>query len=954
MEWHYSSVHQSPCKIIEKKTMFNQTTYVVWLSEHNKVVRVTEDAVKPLELDHQPKETEYHISYLAAAAKVSEVLHGRPEDEEQVLLAPMESNVVALPHQTKALTKAISGDTIRYLLADEVGLGKTIEAGLIMRELKLRGFIDRTLVVAPKGIATQWVSEMETHFDEEFQLLLGEDLNSLDRIKGSRNDSAWSMFDQVVVSLDSVKPIDNRAGWSNEKVTRHNQSRFEGLINAGWDLIIVDEAHKIGGSTDQVARHKLGRGLADAAPYFLLLSATPHQGKSDAFYRIMNLLDAESFPDERSVAKERVKPYVIRTEKRKAIDEEGKPLFKARKTEMATVSWGERYKEQEMLYEAVTGYVREGYNKAIQEQKHHIGFLLILMQRLVVSSTRAIRTTLERRLAVLHQQADDAYARLNEKDIETDVSVDIEDLYEMDGQELLEQFIKSRISALKDERKEVAALLEQAKKCEQIGPDAKTEALLEWVYKLQSEENDPDLKLLIFTEFVPTQLMLQEFFEKHGYSVVLLNGSMNMEERKAAQDKFRDQSRILISTDAGGEGINLQFCHVVINYDIPWNPMRLEQRIGRVDRIGQSNTVRAVNFVFEDSVEHRVREVLEQKLSVIFDEFGIDKTSDVLDSSRAGELFEEVFTEAYVNPDDIEEKVDHTVSEFRDEIAKAKEDSPIYGVSEEPDFQKAEYLRTHPLPYWVERMTVNYIQSQGGKAEQKRSWWELKWPDGEYISKGVFNARDARRLTDAALLNMEHSKVRHLTQKLPQFVEGQAIPSIKMNDMPADVIGYWGLFEISLITALEQSKTHIRIPFKRSRYAAVFLNNADELFIPTARYIWEKLIKESPTVTGHVNGENAKNAYEKLFNTVQNSGKEQFEMLKEIHGEAVEKEKDRWGETYRSRKESIERIGLEEVRSHRLKQLDSDHRQWQQELELAQSFVPDVKSIQVLYIYNDE
>ncbi len=142
---------------------------------------------------------------------------------------------------------------------------------------------------------------------------------------------------------------------------------------------------------------------------------------------------------------------------------------------------------------------------------------------------------------------------------------------------------------------------------------------------------------------------------------------MDMEERKQVQDAFRKSHRALVSTDAGGEGLNLQFAHVIINYDIPWNPMRLEQRIGRVDRIGQPKKVRAINFVFENSIEFRVREVLEQKLSVIFNEFGIDKTGDVLDSTQAGELFEAVFTKAVVNPDGIEATVDHTMARIRDE-----------------------------------------------------------------------------------------------------------------------------------------------------------------------------------------------------------------------------------------------------------------------------------------------
>jgi hypothetical protein len=195
--------------------------------------------------------------------------------------------------------------------------------------------------------------------------------------------------------MDSVKPLDKRRGWSAAQLSEYNRERFEDLVSAGWDLVIVDEAHRLGGSTDQVARFKLGQGLAEAAPYLLLLSATPHQGKTDAFHRLVSLIDAEAFPDIGSVTRERVEPHVIRTEKRLAIDAEGKPLFKPRRTQLVAVSWEERHRSQQVLYEAVTEYVREGYNQAMREKRSAIGFLMILMQRLVVSSTRAIRSTLE-------------------------------------------------------------------------------------------------------------------------------------------------------------------------------------------------------------------------------------------------------------------------------------------------------------------------------------------------------------------------------------------------------------------------------------------------------------------------------------------------------------------------------------------------------------------------------
>ena len=182
---------------------------------------------------------------------------------------------------------------------------------------------------------------MQTHFNEQFQLVLGDDINTLQRMAPGteHQNSAWSMFDQVIVSLDSVKPMDKRRGWTKERLDEYNRNRFEDLITAGWDLVVVDEAHRLGGSTDQVARYKLGHGLAEAAPYLLLLSATPHQGKTDAFHRIMKLLDGDAFPDIESISCDRVASYVIRTEKRKAIDADGKPLFKPRRTQMVPVKW---------------------------------------------------------------------------------------------------------------------------------------------------------------------------------------------------------------------------------------------------------------------------------------------------------------------------------------------------------------------------------------------------------------------------------------------------------------------------------------------------------------------------------------------------------------------------------------------------------------------------------------
>ncbi len=956
-DWQYSTVHNSACKVIEEQTLWGQTVCRVWLPNQDAVVRVPRSALRPLSADLQPEIEAGRIAYVAAAAKVAEVLEGSTSATEgHVLLAPMESNVIPLPHQIHALSRAISGDRVRYLLADEVGLGKTIEAGLVMRELKLRGLVRRTLVVSPKGIATQWVAEMQTHFNEQFQLVLGDDISTLQRLAPGvdQRSSAWSMFDQVIVSLDSVKPMDKRRGWTAERVAEYNRSRFEDLITAGWDLVIVDEAHRLGGSTDQVARYKLGRGLAEAAPYVLLLSATPHQGKTDAFHRLMSLLDDDAFPDMDSVSRDRVAPYVIRTEKRKAIDADGKPLFKPRRTQMAPVAWESRHQLQQLLYEAVTDYVREGYNQALREKKRHISFLMILMQRLVVSSTRAIRTTLERRLAALKDGEQQASLRLAELENGEEGSEspddEIAELYDMDGQELFDELLKSHVSALQSEGSHVDTLLEAAVRCEQAGPDAKAEALIEWIYKLQAEENEPDLKVLIFTEFVPTQQMLKEFLEARGISVVTLNGSMDMEERGAAQDAFRKSHRVLVSTDAGGEGLNLQFAHVIINYDIPWNPMRLEQRIGRVDRIGQRKKVRAINFVFEDSVEFRVREVLEQKLSVIFDEFGIDKTGDVLDSAQAGELFEDVFASAILNPDGIETSVDHTVARIRDEIQQVREASAIYGISEEPDVQTAERLRSHPLPHWVERMTVGYLNSHGGAASRKRSWWDLNWPDGQEHRKAVFSAREADRLTDATLLNLENSRVRGLALNLPQVAAGQPLPCVTVSGLPASISGLWGLFEIRLQAGMHQKTQLLRIPVVRRGYISVFLSEEGKLFLPTARHIWDALQTTEAQVQATLGQDESVSAHERLQEAAEQAGQELFDALQQAHLASVAREEERGIVSFASRRKAIERVGLPEVRQFRLSRCDADESVWRHELQSARQIVPEIRPLLMLRV----
>ncbi len=939
-DWSYSTKHNQPCRVLEEYSLWGQHICRVWLPEQDAVVRVPANSLTSLE--EGPRYSASAIVYISTAAKIADAL------TQDVLLAPIESQVIPLPHQIHALARATSGDKVRYLLADEVGLGKTIEAGLIMRELKLRGQVRRVLVVAPKGLVSQWVAEMQLHFGEHFQLMLPGDLHGLGRMApaisreyenaDSLDNPAnpWRLLSQVVIPMDSFKPMDNRQGMSREQIEAYNQERFESLISAGWDMIIVDEAHKLGGSSDQVARFRFGQGLTEAAPYLLLLSATPHQGKTEVFYRLMSLLDSRAFPDVSSVNRERVQPFVIRTEKRRAIDAEGNPLFQPRRTELVPVSWEKAHHEkQQQLYHAATEYARLGYNQAVQNRRNAIGFLMILLQRLMSSSVRAIRNTLERRLEALES----SHARL-----QTLPDLSSEELAETDVQDLLEILLGSGGKALQNEKQEVQALLDAAIRCEQAGPDAKAEALLEKIYGLQAEEGEPELKVLVFTEFVSTQEMLLEFLKERGFKVVAINGSMGLEERKHAEHEFAGQARIMVSTDAGGEGLNLQFCHVVINYDIPWNPMRLEQRIGRVDRIGQKKIVRAMNLVFENSVEHRVREVLEEKLGVIFQDLGIDKTGDVLDSAQAEEIFDDLYVQAILNPADVERKVEEAAEKIREQARANKESEEILGSIQDLDPRAAQHYLSHPLPYWTERMTVNYLAAFGGRAENKDTHWELVWPEDDNTLAATFTAGDAEKAPQASFLTLEDPKIRALAMRLPCWAPGQPLPVITIPGAAASLLGVWSLWRIALITQ----------DWKRLRIMPLFINDQGKNFSLSAKNIWDLLLSVVPVIHDYLDGQDSYKWYEYAFKLAEKQGQPQYHELLQEHKSLLSREQEKAGYYFAARRKMIESIGLPEVRAYRFKKLEQEEQENQAELQRKAEVLPEIEPLLMLRIQGEQ
>lgn len=899
-------------QVVERLDRWGVQTLRIWSPSSGTVVQVDDATVGPIAAHAPTLDT---IVHRAAAARVQEAL------ATEVLLAPVRSSVTPLPHQLYALERAMEKGRVRHLFADEVGLGKTIEAGLVIRELKLRGLAKRILVVAPKGLTPQWQAEMQLHFGETFRIADPGDFDAVAR--WSDDDNVWRAADQVICPLDSVKPLARRRGWSWERIAAYNQRRFEDLITAGWDLVVIDEAHRLGGSTDQVARYKLGAALADAAPNLLLLSATPHSGKSDQFLRLMQLLDREAFPGEDCIDRDRVAPYVVRTAKRLAIDNEGNPLFKPRQTRLVTVEWAPRHDAQRQLYEAVTEYVRHGYNQALKSKQRHIGFLMVLMQRLVTSSTAAIAATLARRLQAL----EDTPAQLS-----LVPDIDAADLADLDGQSQVDELIDW--PGWRSEKAEVAALLQLAEQA-LGGTDAKVEALLEHIYRIQSEEDDPELKVLIFTEFVPTQAMLAAQLRDRGFEVATLNGQMAVGERVGAQKAFAGTSRVLISTDAGGEGLNLQFAHVMFNFDMPWNPMKIEQRIGRVDRIGQKHIVRATNFVLGDTVEHRVREVLEAKLEAIAEEFGVNKASDVMDSVEAEAMFDGLYIDGILSPDAIEQRADATLEELRNRIAADRERRELLGSDTRLDPGAAQRWRRHPIHFWVEKAITAGLPDAGGAASSDGSTWRLSWPDGSTTDRACFDLSGLDAAPDATWLTLDNELVRAVIDNISAEPPGRPVLRISLPQLPAGVEGVWSLWRIRMSTIRGDDR----------RYMPLFVQNG-RAFAPTARRLWDMI------VTGDMkaDGSYAQNAADDLERFAEIQAEPIYLELRDRHLQQLDQERQRVEAAFDARRRAVGRIGLENVRRSRLRGLEEEHHSRIREMQDAASIMPSLEPVIIVEV----
>jgi SNF2 family DNA or RNA helicase len=579
------------------------------------------------------------------------------------------SQIDLLPHQAEAVYRHILPQArIRFLLADDPGLGKTIEAGLVLKELQARDAVRTCLIVVPAHLREQWQRELSDWFQQDVAVL----------DKGTLTNAKHAMYFEkhpiVITSMDFAKRDPARAL----------------LLRQQWDLLIVDEAHKLsakrsGRKVDKSKRYQLAEALASQSRHILFLTATPHNGNDSSYHLLLDLLEPRLFSTparlRQAARAEAGLPFVLRRSKDRVTDLSGHRLFPARSVETIALTMTPQEHE---VYDQVTEYVRQWYpytsdlSWLSKVQKLNIALALTVLQRRVTSGMAATRHSLIRRRSKLKglvnawQDWKSANTGLLALDMDETVA-ELDDQQAREWERLQERIegvsAADTLDELHMEIQHLDDLVKLVQRVEAAGQESKLQQL-ERVVEQYLWAN-PDEKLLIFSEFKDTVTFLNSHLEAAGLSVAMIHGGMDIQERRRQEQRFRDQAQVMVATDAAAEGINLQFCRLMINYDLPWNPNRLEQRMGRIHRYGQTRDCFVWNLLYEETREGDILSRLLQKIERMKarPELG-DTIYDVISTVLDGASLERRIMDAVVEDDTtavdlyIERDLEDRVEEF--------------------------------------------------------------------------------------------------------------------------------------------------------------------------------------------------------------------------------------------------------------------------------------------------
>ena len=642
------------------------------------------------------------------------------------LLAVNTSKVDPLPHQVEAVYGyVLKLPRIRFLIADDPGAGKTIMAGLIIKELKLRRLAERILIIVPGHLKDQWRREMLDRFKERFVEINREYINSNYGINPFEHENCL-IASKDFCKQDDILPL---------------------LTAAGFDLIIADEAHKMaaykyGDKVNKTKSYQLGEALSRNATHLLFLTATPHKGDPENFRLFLDLLEPGFFANadmmNESIAN-RENPLFIRRLKEDLKDFEGKPLFLRRHVKTLAFDLGSTSPTEKDLYNNLSKYVSEQYNKALSGlKKKNVAFALVILQRRFASSVYAVFKSLERRRKRLTELLDN----FNSNSTRRINSLDYEDILDDDEDEATrweneEEWEALSVAENREELRKEIAIIEKLIAESRAIIDTHSEAKLSELQKTLTElgQSNPGNKILIFTESRDTLDYLESRIRQWGYSVNTIHGGMSLDVRITQERRFRNETQILVATEAAGEGINLQFCNLMINYDIPWNPNRLEQRMGRIHRYGQTKEVYIFNLVADDTREGKVLARLFAKIDEIRNALGSDKVFDVLNEVLYGVNLSQLLVDAAAKArglDDIMSEINIVVDD--EYIAQVKDNLGDSLATHFIDYTKIKELSQRAKE---SRLLPEYTQAFFSRAFEKHSGKLKKRKDGFFSIESV-------------------------------------------------------------------------------------------------------------------------------------------------------------------------------------------------------------------------
>ncbi|MDX1967014.1 MAG: SNF2-related protein, partial [Planctomycetaceae bacterium] len=599
------------------------------------------------------------------------------------------ARVDPLPHQLEAVYGYfLKLPRIRFLLADDPGAGKTIMAGLLLKELKARGLVKRALIVTPANLTFQWQRELSDKFREKFDVIRG------DVLRANYGQNPWQERDQVITSVSWVSIVEDAR---------------ESLLRSRWDLIIVDEAHKMSAPGDdrKTYAYRLGESLSKMTDHYLLMTATPHKGDPDHFRRFLALLDPDVYGSIQSLQqalREHEAPFYLRRTKEALVTfphpetGEVKKLFTKRHVQTAAFDLDG---EELEFYDELTRYVEDQSMAAAGQETARaraVGFTMAMLQRRMASSVYAVRKSLERMRARREKILADPEAYRQEQ-IERKLPEDFDDLTEEEQTRLVEQLEDEVLSidpaVLREEIGRLTTLVEHARQLEARNVQTKLQKLRS-ILKAEGIFDSPKMKLLIFTEHKDTLDYLAADgrderplgkLREWGLTLTQIHGGMKIGDRDTpgsriyAEREFRESAQVLVATEAAGEGINLQFCWLMVNFDIPWNPVRLEQRVGRIHRYGQDKDCIVFNFVAQNTREGRVLQTLIERLKEIRTDLGSDQVFDVVGEVFPSNLLEKLFREMYARQTNEHQIQDRIVRDVSPERFRAITQSTLEGLA---------------------------------------------------------------------------------------------------------------------------------------------------------------------------------------------------------------------------------------------------------------------------------